>query len=241
MIPFKVTLNLFLYAAFLFSSCQEKSTLKKSDISSKTTLSDSSQNFSVSKVTKDDFLKAKVKYKDQILYDTIVHRKAKATIRLPIEEKWKPFVIFTDTLTDTDNTNIRQYHYLGQFKKIEFYIVEGNFWEHYDCYLIDKRTGKMTTMWNIPTISPDSKFLADIAPSGLEGDPVGLQIWNIVNNENNQVEPIAIEKYLELNEQIWEPADFVWNTRNSLILKVSKIDNNSNDKIKSFYYLQVKL
>lgn len=237
----KLILNLSLYSTVLLLSCKEKSTTKNSETLSKTTLNDSLQNFSITKVTKDDFLKAKKRYQSQILYDTVVFKKVNGIIKLPTEEKWVPFVIFTDTLTNTDATDIRQYHYLGQFKKIGFYIVEGNFWEHYDCYLIDKRTGKKTTTWNIPIIAPNNKFIADIAPSGLEGDPVGLQIWNIVNNENNQDEPITIEKYLELNEQIWDPADVVWNTSNSLILKVSSIGNYSNNKIKSFYYLQVNL
>ncbi len=237
----RLILTLILYLTIIVSSCKEKSTTKSSETSSKKTLTDSLQNFSITKVTEYDFLKAKGKLQDQILYDTALYKKNKGIIKLPTEEKWHPFVVFTDTLTNTDDTNVRQYHYFGQLKEIGFYIIEGNFWEHYDCYLIDKATGKKTTIWNIPTISPNNKFIADIAPSGLDGDPIGLQIWNVAKNENNLNEPpTAIEKYLELNEQIWEPADLVWNSNNSLILKVSSIDNYNNEKIKNFYYLLLK-
>lgn len=213
---------------------------------SKVVTIDSSQTFSITNATADDFKTAKSKAQDKILYDTISFKKVNGEIKLPVDRKWKPFVTFTDTLLNTDETDIREYQYFGQFDKIGFYIIGGSFWEHNEFYLIDKRTGKQTTIWNTPTISPNDKFIANLSmPYGLEGVPNGLQIWRIDRNKHNQVEPISIVKHLELDQQIWAPDDFVWETDNSLILKVSAVDKCMNDNGQpnenDFYYLILRI
>ena len=80
---------------------------------------------------------------------------------------------------------------------------------------------------------------------GLEGVPNGLQIWNIERQENNQIEPVTIQKYLELDQLIWVPDDFVWETDNSLILKVASVEKYINESGQQhngdFYYLRLKL
>lgn len=207
---------------------------------------DSLQTFSINNATADDFKTAKSKAQDKILYDTITFKKVNGEIKLPVDRKWKPFVTFTDTILNVDETEFREYQYFGQFDKIGFYIIGGSFWEHYECYLIDKRTGIQTTIWNTPTISPDDKFIANLSMTyGLEGVPNGLQIWRIDRKEHNQVEPISIVKHLELDQQIWAPYDFVWETDNSLILKVAAVDKcmkeNGPAKENDFYYLRLRI
>src|SRR5690606_35583514 len=120
-------------------------------------------------------------------------------------------------------------YYQGQFKKIGFYIVRGSFWEHSEFYLMDKRTGRQTTIWSSPTISPTDKFIANLSmPYGLEGVPNGVQVWRIDKLYKNQVGPISLSKHLELDHQIWAPDDIFWETDNSIILKVAAVDKYMN-------------
>ena len=244
---YKMTRQLIVYLTIFITACGQNSQSTDSILSnSKDVAIDSLQTFSITNATANDFNIAKSKSKDKILYDTITFKKVNGEIKLPVNRKWKPFVAFTDTLLNTDETDIREFQYLGQFDKIGFYIVGGSFWEHYECYLIDKRTGRQTTIWNTPTISPDDKFIANLSMSyGLEGIPNGLQIWRIDRQENNQVEPISLVKHLELDQQIWAPDEFVWETDNSLILKVVAVDKfmneNGQPNENDFYYLRLRI
>jgi hypothetical protein len=135
---YKMTRQLIVYLTILITACGQNSQSTDNILSeSKEVTIDSLQTFSITNVTPDDFNIAKSKLKDKILYDTITFKKINGEIKLPVDRKWKPFVTFTDTLLNTDETDIREYQYLGQFDKIGFYIVGGSFWEHYECYLID--------------------------------------------------------------------------------------------------------
>lgn len=244
---FKMTRQLLFIWTILLSACGQNS--QSSDNASyekKGTSIDSLQTFSITKATADDFNKAKKSFVDKTLYDTTTFKKVNGEIKLPVDEKRRPFVTFTDTLLNTDNSDIRQYYYVGQFEKTGFYIVGGGFWEHSEYYLIDKRTGRQTVTWSSPTISPTDKFIANLSMSyGLEGVPNGIQVWRIDRNQNNKVEPISLSKHLELDQQIWAPNDFYWDTDNSLILEVAAVDKYMNENGKpnenDFYYLRLKI
>lgn len=247
MAHYKMTRQLIFILTILLTACGQKTqSVYNSSSELKGTSIDSLQTFSIASATVGDFNKAKKIFVDKTLYDSATYRKVKGEIKLPIEEKWRPFITFSDTLLNTDNSDVRQYYYIGQFNKIGFYIVGGSFWEHSEYYLIDKRTGKQTTIWSAPTISPSDKFIANLSlVYGLEGVPNGIQIWRIEKNENNQVEPISISKHLELDQQIWAPDDFVWETDNSIILKVASVDKYMNESglpnENDFYYLRLKI
>lgn len=165
--------------------------------------------FSKEKASKADFDQAKANYSDTFIHDTLNIRKNAGVLKLKTGRGWKPYVIFTDTLAGTDDDSIREYKYLGHYKEINHYLVGGLFWEHYECYLIDKAKGKITTTWERPFISPDKQYLANLSMAyGLEGIPNGIQIWKVTHHPNNQLEPITIEKFIEIDQQIWAPYDF---------------------------------
>jgi hypothetical protein len=243
---YNMTRQLIFILTILLVACgQNPQSSEKTSTENKETAIDSLQTFSITKASADDFNKAKKTFKDKILYDTTTFRKVNGEIKLPVEEKWRPFVTFIDTLLNTDDSDVRQYFYVGQFDKIGFYIVGGSFWEHSEYYLIDKKNGGETTLWDSPTISPNDKFIANLSMTyGLEGVPNGIQIWRIDRNEHNQIEPISLSKHLELDQQIWVPDDLAWETDQSLILKVVTIEKYLNEtgqpNSSDFYYLRLK-
>ncbi|NEU06840.1 hypothetical protein GZH53_00815 [Flavihumibacter sp. R14] len=235
-----------IFLVVLITACKQNSpSVDKVSVEDSSTSIDSLQNFSITNATAEDFSKANKAYKDKTLFDTTTFNKANGEIKLPIKEGWKSFVIFRDTLLNTDDTEIREYKYLGQFDKIGFYIVSGLFWEHYECYLIDKTNGRQTTLWNNPILSPHNKFIANLSmPYGLEGTANGVQIWRVYRQDNNELEPV-ISKYLELDQQIWAPDDFVWETDYSLLLKITAVENYMNESRqpnqKDFYYIRLRI
>lgn len=232
---------------FIFVSCGENSQKGYNTLRERNTpVKIDSLKFSVTIITVDEYDKAKKSFVNKVLYDTTTIRNENGKFKLPIDKKWKPFVIFTDTLLNTDDSYRRQYNYVGQFKNIGLYIVEGNFWEHSEYYLIDKRTGTQIVTWYKPIISPTDKYIANISmPFGLEGAPNGIQIWRIEKNINNESEPITITKYFELDQQIWVPEEFVWESDYSLLLKVAGIDKylygKGEPSANDFYYLRLKI
>ena len=100
-------------------------------------------------------------------------------------------------------------------------------------------------MWNKPILSPHNNFIANLSiPYGLEGTPNGVQVWRVDRQHNNELEPV-ISKYLELDQQIWAPVDFAWETDYSLLLKITPVENFMNEgrqpSQKDFYYTRLRI
>ena len=228
-------------AIFLVSCGQESATIDNSKVDSQAlNLADSSQSFSISRATEDDFLRAKNNYKDTFIQDTLTIQKFNGLIKLPLDEPNYPSsIIFKDELVEVEETEEKVYQYLGHFPNS--YLVSGTFWEHYECYLIDKETGQKTTTWNKPFLSPASEYFANLSLDyGMEGVPNAIQIWRVdPKNRNN------LSKYVELDQQIWVPSYVVWESDNSVILKVSDLEKYLNEEGQpnenDYYYLRLRL
>lgn len=219
----------FLPLTFAFGQSVEVSKLNSSN----------SENISISIATREDFKKAKNNYKDQLIEDTLQIMKINGVITLPIRKTEIPSIIFTDSLVDGEE-KYREYHYLGQYPNLNVYLVSGSFWEHYECYLVNKKTGESTVIWNDPKISPSSEYLANLSIGYvLDGYPDGIQIWEMDKKENK------LSKIVELDQQIWAPEDLVWENDQAILLKVFSVDKfwESHGALqdKDFYYLRLTL
>lgn len=200
--------------------------------------SSNSENISISIATRVDFKKAKNNYKDQLIEDTLQITKINGVITLPMRKTEIPSIIFTDSLVDGEE--LREFDYLGHYPNLDMYLVSGSFWEHYECYLVNKKTGEISVIWNEPIISPSSEYLANLSlPYGLEGVPNGTQIWKYNQNEKK------LTNWLEIDQQVWAPEDVVWETEKTLLLKVFSVDKiwKSKGEIKNndYYYLRLTL
>jgi cell division protein FtsL len=199
-------------------------------------------HYSIEKATKADFDKAKKASSNALTLDTLNSRKKNGVIEVLTNGKWKPLTAFKDTLNspESDDDEIREYKYVGQIKSINKYIVEGYFWEHYECYLVDKATGKIDTTWTRPYLSPDKKMLSSLSmPYGLEGPPLGIQIFRIEDNGLN------LSKFIEINQQEWSPYDFYWESPRSVIIQILPVDRvleiNGIPKEEDYSYIRLKI
>jgi hypothetical protein len=196
--------------------------------------------FSMVVVSKDNFAKAKKRYVDQLIPDTLTIRKINGVIKIPINQpNFIDTVFFRDSLGDIDEASQQEYNYLGYFPSVNMYLVEGLFWENYACFLIDKESGHQTSTWNRPYLSPKGRYFANLTMTyGLENMPNGIQIWRVEKGYS------YLMKYFELDQQIWAPEDFAWETDHSLILRVVSTEkyfnNNGSPHEKDFYYLRIQ-
>lgn len=246
----------------ILTSCNENKTIKShpEDTQSKTSITDTLNHhphqanlstslqkqhtilydtslISITQATQNDFDIARNNYTDDLLYDTI-HSKQNGTIKLRISNPNKQFIAFTDTKGEEER---QEYRYIGQFKTIGYYLIAGLFWEQEEYYLINKTSGEKTTIWNKPKLSPTTKYIANLSPAfGLEGTPNGLQIWRVENDKQN------IKKITEIDQSIWAPYSFYWETETSLILNSNPTDKyytqegNLNTVNSSFIRIHIK-
>lgn len=243
----KMRILLILVLPILFIACTHTPNLNEKNSNNSTNKSiDSLETFSITPNLLEDYIHAKKNYINKIKFDTSIFKKENSEIKLPMNEKWRTHITFKDSLLNNDETDFREYNYIGQIDTIGFYIVEANYWEHFEYYLINKNSGKQIILWNIPFVSPNIKYIANLSmPYGLEGVPNGIQVWKINYNQNNQSEPITISKQLEIDQQNWAAEDLVWESDNTLILKVISLTNDLNETIlqnnNKYYYLRLKI
>lgn len=185
-------------------------------------------------VSEEVFVLAKKVYVEKLLKDTFDIRKQNGQLKLPLSGGDK---VFQDSIRGIEDENRREFDYLGQFKEVDFYVVSATYWEQFEVYLIDKKSGNSYAVWSVPSLSPDNKKIAAILSFGLEGEPVGIQILSIDKNNYSQ-----IEKILEIDQSFWSPVDFVWENNSSIILKTIELNDFVEGKeSKKFGYLRLKI
>lgn len=181
------------------------------------------------------FDKEKVKYRSGLLEDTLSIIKKEKRLILPINIK-EPIVL-TDSLVEIGDPDEREHNYYGQFKKEGFYLVGVRYWESYEFFLINKKTGEQTSLWDFPELSPKLGFFANTSlPYGMEGQTNGLQIWKIDNGK--------LIKYFEIDQDKWIPFKIYWESEKSLIVQVvekEKFDYFSSNKQPEYSYLRVNI
>jgi len=244
-----INLLLPLYFAVLYFGCNNKASeipLNKEARSEESIVEEKQEIqgalYTLATAIRTDFERAKKNNPGAFTSDTANFRKVDGYLSLQIDGEWKQLYSFKDTLnfTDSDDTDIREYKYLGQLQPVTKYVVAGYFWEFYECYLVDKETGKIDTTWNSPILSPDNKFIASLSlPYGLEGLPNGIQIFKAEN------EGEKITKFIEINQDEWSPYEAYWESVNSIIIKILPISRvleiNGIPKEEDFSYLRLSI
>lgn len=196
------------------------------------------QKVEITPVKKAVFDKAKSKYKSALIEDTLTIRKVDKKITLPITLN-KP-IILKDTLVEIGDPDEKEYNYYGQFKNEGFYLVGVRYWESYEYFLINKKTGEQTSLWDFPELSSQSVFFANTSlPYGMEGQTNGLQIWKIDKSGNGK-----LIKYFETDQDKWIPFKLYWESDKSIILQViekEKFNYFESDKEPEYSYLRVRI
>ena len=130
----------------------------------------------VTKITKDvfDHYDSADPYKD--LVRTKLVKVVHDTLKLSIGNGAS--VIFTDTLTNTDNSEIRINHHFGNV--LDYYAVQASFYESSTFYLVNRVNGNKYEMVSEPLLSPGRKYIyANCGSLGYDEMPTEFQVWKI--------------------------------------------------------------
>ncbi|QNR23658.1 hypothetical protein [Croceimicrobium hydrocarbonivorans] len=211
----------------LLSTCAANcNSEESSEAAEENALRQDEKTYTLIETSEDEFERAISRYEDKTLFDTTAFMKVAGEVKLPIEGKQNASLSFKDKISDTLETENIVYQYIGQFPDIGFYLVRASFWEHDECYLINKETGHLTSLWTKPSLSPQAKYLADLSLAyGLEGLPNGIQLWSLARSSANPQDTVSIRKFLEIDQKSWVPESFVWQSDSTLILKVLSVND----------------
>lgn len=227
----KIKTGLFV-ALFCLPSC---SSVESTKGTAKANSTQDIQVFCIEPVDEEVFEFAKSEYVEKLVQDTLIYKKQNGIITLPLKSNSNAQKIFKDFIQGSEDENKKEYSYLGQFKEIDYYLVSVNYWEHFEILLIDKKSGNNYSVWSVPLLSPNNKFIAAILPYGLEGEPVGIQILSVDKTNYTQ-----INKIMEIDQISWNPIDFVWENDSSIILKVTAIPGFSKSE-KEYKFVRLKI
>lgn len=150
------------------------------------------------------------------------------------------FLVFLDkTFPDNEEADIT-FQYGGYYKKIDRHLLVTQHYEHNEYNLISNK-GTKTPVWNEPQFTKDGQYFFCLRPYGLEGEPVGLQIWRIKKDQSDSFDPIELVKILELDQLLFNPKECLWNKQGDLVIKAGKLKDNFYPKEPSEeYYLKLK-
>jgi len=214
----KNIINILVIGSFLISSCsnsevEQKNTVDSPELIPKTENVKKEETLNADKTDSEKLTHFESLPDYQPLTKTL-ELKEDSTIKIPVDTGE---IIFKGT--PSLEVDISNYSYLGINENIDFYIVSGSFWEHYEGYLVNKRNGKIDTIWTEPTFSTtDSLLVSKSMDYGLEYVPNGFQVWKL-SKEGNW------KKISEIDQLDWVPLQIKWTNKNEFIVKTTSVTN----------------
>ena len=123
--------------------------------------------------------------------------------------------IFQDKGVGTDNDDQVEFDYRGYAVGSKFHVVEGRYWEGFQCYLVGTN-GQQVALPGPPAYSPDRQRFV-VASSGIEVSflPNSIQLFGLVNGRWQQL--WKLEPSVE--PATWEPDEIHWLSNSTLLLK----------------------
>lgn len=154
-------------------------------------------------------------------------------------DKMDSIISFSGSAEDAEEEFVGHY-YLGYYKNLKSHLVQTQYYEGFRYDLISA-TGVSVEIWSEPIFSHDGKYFFCKKDYGFEGDPVGLQIWQIKEPSDN-LRSIEIENIFNLEQFMFNPKDVYWDFDNSNVIKAEKmVDNLRIKEPVETYYLRLKI
>ena len=164
---------------------------------------------------------------------TNIIKKENGKIRIPNKHRSGSFTEFVDDTRIEENKVDNIYH--GFYKHLKRHLIETNYYEGSKFTLIGQYKNQ-TEIWSLPIFSTDNKYFFTFKPYGLEGEPVGLQIWEVDTSGYKYTNRVELKMIFELNQLIFSPEELKWDKDNSILIKGQPIENhflpNNNSDIK---------
>jgi hypothetical protein len=179
---------------------------------------DTSEVFSITEITPEEYHSKKNNCKD-VEFDTSLVKKVNGRVELKLN---KSTIILQDEIGSEENQIFHKY--LGFINFVDRHLIETIYYEGIKYVLISPNNNQ-TEIWSKPIFSSDKKYFFCFKSYGLEGDNLGLQIWEIKKDNQQYPDTFSLNKIFELNQLIFSPNECFWDGRN-LLIKGQNISNH---------------
>lgn len=173
--------------ATLFIGCNNRSRENQTGAIIDTNFVYSDKYIKIDSIKKSDFEKyAKYDF-DKSIDKSDLKKSHNDTLKFLIDSS---NVVFVDTLVGEDSDELRQYKHIGQI--LNFYVVQGIYYESYEYFLVNKYTGTKYNMLSMPYLSPNNKYFLAISKFG-DYDLLSplLNIWII--NKDELIDKVSLD------------------------------------------------
>jgi hypothetical protein len=127
-------------------------------------------------------------------------------------------IYFTDTLTKSDNSELRINEHIGNL--LNYYVVQSHYYESSDFFLINKTTGVKYELVSEPYLSPNKSFIiSNSASLDYSVMPTEFQVWSIENENLKKIIDI------DLSNKGFEFTKIKMISDNKLAVKIGFIDD----------------
>lgn len=184
--------------------------------------SELSNFFEIELIDREMYLSNRNSSINYLLYDSAAFVKKDGVLKLPLE---KGELLLKDNLTNDDKH--KEYRYIGQFKALDMYLVQGVFWEDWACILFDKkRDRQVQSFMGIPYLSTDMQYIVCLELDSVEG--VGsISLYAVTENEKTKkkyIDPI-VEMYIKSWVPYTSTDNIYWSTDGYLYAPVMYAPN----------------
>lgn len=152
--------------------------------------------FVIELIDKKAFMHSKDLAVNQLTADSSSVQKSNGVIHLACQKR---DVTFTDNLSD--NSDHKEFSYIGEFNSLNVYLLSGIYWEDWNYFFVDKTSGKTTqTFAGNPYLSPDLQYLISVDFDTLEGAAY-IGLYEVQNHRKiNQITGFYIKKWVPITD-----------------------------------------
>ena len=142
-----------------------------------------SNYFTIDMISYEEYQKAKKNGYFPLVKDTLSIKKQKGILLLPCNDT----VVKLKDVEMTPQDDLEYYEYLGEMQPIHQYLIAGNYYEAWEKFFIDKKTGRKTEIESHPYLSPDGKYIVTLGVTEM-GGATAIALYKVLSKE-----PFAIE------------------------------------------------
>ena len=170
--------------------------------------------FVFEKASQSDFDKAKAAHPGTLVKDTLKYVKGpEGLLILPLDGGKTR--VFSDKFGDADG-EYEEHIYLGHYEEISYYAIEGVYYEDGAIDLLNRKTGGVTALPDVPFVSPNKKRVATSYQTyGADAD--GFSFWSVVQPNDS----LDRDFYLTFSINDLYLQEFYWEHDGAIVFKTS--------------------
>ena len=149
--------------------------------------------FTIDLISYEEYQKAKKNGYFPLVKDTLAIKKKAGILSLPCRDT----VVKLKDVEMTPQDDLEYYEYLGEMQPIHQYLIAGNYYEAWDKFFIDKKTGHKTEIESHPYLSPDGKYIVTLGVTEM-GGATAIALYKVLSKE-----PFAIELVVSAWIRYW--------------------------------------